>query len=684
MWSARLTSLLLGGIAAFVAVSPGSAADAPAKAGNSRITGVTIYPNSALVTREVDVPEGKGAVEVIAAGLPAQTLRHSLYSEGSAALRVLSTRFRTRQIVEDTRADVLKLQDDLAKLQTEKEKIDGDLSAVQANLNLLNKMENYTAATAADKGALNSEAAIALSKYVMEGRLARTKDLIGLQQQLKENRGKADTINRKLAQLSAGVQRSEYEAVIVVDRGNAGGGKVRMNYLVGSAAWRPQYKLRAGKAANDKVELEYLAAVVQQTGENWNDVEIVLSTAQPMLNATPPDLHVLRAAVVPPASVNPASIAECGDRVRLLRAEAQQELNAQRIVEGCKLCDTAAAMEQSFELLNPAAVGRSTGLVTKEGPSVIHRLRNRLTVPSRDEEQVMEVMQIDFTPEFYFKAVPVLTPHVYRLADLVNKSNSVLLPGETDIYLGSDFVGRMNLPLVAAGERFTAGFGVDPQLQVSRQLIDRSRDLHGGNQILRYRYRLAVNSFKNEKVQLQLWDRLPRAENDALGVSLVKSSIDVSRDAAYKRDQWTNGMLRWDLSVDPGMNGEKALAVTYEFTMELDKQLSVGSFAAATTPSPTPAMPATVANSPLEMRIRNNLGKLSPEDRRQAEAQRFCAVIEGARLGSRGTPIKVMVKGQPAWVCCGGCQDQATQHPDQTLAKLQQIIARVKAASPPQ
>ena len=511
MRSHRVMSLLLAGVAGCIMASSSLAADPPAvKASSSRITGVTVYPNSALVTRDVDVPEGQGSIEVIATTLPAQTLRHSLYTEGTPAVRVLSTRFRTRQIVEDTRADVVKLQEDLAKLQTEKEKLDADIAAVQANLTLLNKMENYTAATSADKGALNSESAIALSKYVMEGRLARTKDLVGLQQQLKENRGKADAIGRKVAQLTAGVSRTEYEAVVVVDRGNGGGGKVKLNYLVGSAAWRPHYKLRAGKAANDKVQLEYLAAVVQQTGENWNDVQIVLSTAQPMLNATPPDLQVLRASVVSPASVNPASIADCTDRVRMPAHRGAAGI--QRPAASCRAANSATPPRPWSKPSNcstPPPWPRNIDLITREGPSVIHRLRNKLTVPSRDEEQVMEVMQIEFTPEFYYKAVPVLTPHVYRLADLVNKSNSVLLPGETDIYVGTDFVGRMNLPMVAAGEHFTAGFGVDPQLQVARHLTERSRDVHGGNQILRYRYRLTVNSFKNEKVQMQLWDRLP-------------------------------------------------------------------------------------------------------------------------------------------------------------------------------
>ena len=51
---------------------------------------------------------------------------------------------------------------------------------------------------------------------------------------------------------------------------------------------------RAGKGEKDPVQVEYLAGVVQQTGEDWTNVKLILSTAQPMLNAAPPDLRILR------------------------------------------------------------------------------------------------------------------------------------------------------------------------------------------------------------------------------------------------------------------------------------------------------------------------------------------------------------------------------------------------------
>jgi peroxiredoxin len=82
-----------------------------------------------------------------------------------------------------------------------------------------------------------------------------------------------------------------------------------------------------------------------------------------------------------------------------------------------------------------------------------------------------------------------------------------------------------------------------------------------------------------------------------------------------------------------------------------------------------------------EAGIRASLAKLSPEDRRLAEEQRFCAVMNDSRLGSMGTPVKVMVKDQPVFLCCKGCSKKAQNNPDLTLAKVKELKGR-NAPSP--
>jgi hypothetical protein len=571
------------------------------KPATSRVIAVTIYQNSALVTREVDVPEEAGAIELVVTPLPPQTVDSSLYSEGTDGLRVLTTRYRMRPIQEDTREDVRKKEAELKELQLAALKLQSDISVLQLNLQMLTKLEGFTSASLqhqTEKGALNSEAIMALAKYVMENRATKSQTLVELQDHLRTNQEQTQFVQRQLQELAAGSSKTERDAVIIVDKKDPGAGKIRLNYLVNKASWKPQYKFRASKDNAKPIQLEYLAAIVQQSGEDWSNVDVILSTAEPMLNSAPPDLKMLEVAAIsrsagkpvadnPDISSNLEAFSKGQGKVQEaaqnLRKQAQKDLNARDNRENAILnWNRAADLEQGCELLalkiEDVRRGRQMPGGSREGPSITYRLNSKLSMPSRNDEQVIEVTKLEMAPEYYYKAVPVLTTHVYRLANLTNKSEYVLLPGEANMYIGKDFVGRSELPLVAIGEQFTAGFGVDPQLQVQRQMTDKTRTMQGDNQILKFEYRILISSYKSEPVKVQLWDRLPHAETEAVGVSLVKAQPEISTDALYLRENRPNNLLRWDLTVEPTMNGEKAMPVKYEFKLELGRQMMIGNF----------------------------------------------------------------------------------------------------------
>jgi hypothetical protein len=80
--------------------------------------------------------------------------------------------------------------------------------------------------------------------------------------------------------------------------------------------------------------------------------------------------------------------------------------------------------------------------------------------------------------------------------------------------------------------------------------------------------------------------------------------------------------------------------------------------------------------------IQANLAKLSPEDRKLAEEQGFCAVEIKNPLGSMGVPVKVTVKDQPVFLCCDSCETRAKAHADRTLTRVQQLKEK-KAETPP-
>ena len=97
-------------------------------------------------------------------------------------------------------------------------------------------------------------------------------------------------------------------------------------------------------------------------------------------------------------------------------------------------------------------------------------------------------------------------------------------------------------------------------------------------QVLKYEYRILVSSFKSQPVKLQVWDRLPKGENESVGVVLLKSTPELCTDGIYLRESRPNNLLRWDAEVPANCNGEKAFAINYEFRMELDRQMAITGF----------------------------------------------------------------------------------------------------------
>jgi uncharacterized protein (TIGR02231 family) len=551
----------------------------------SRVTAVTVYQGNALVSREVDGPDGKGLIELVVSPLPPETIDGSLFTESSDGIHVLTTRYRTRAVKEDTRDEVRKIEQQIKDFGDKTQEIQKQLEVISQNQLFLGKLENFTSATMqqmTEKGNLNSESTLKLANYVTDTRAAQAKLQVGLQQQLEGIKESVDFAKRQLDELAAGANKTLRDAVIVVDKANAAAARVRLSYLVGAATWRPQYKLHAG-SGKDPVQVEYLAAVEQQSGEDWTGVDLVLSTAQPTLNAAPPELFALNVGIAGHGNGAPGNISklESLNQSKALRQRAQQELNQSNAPQAGGYLNEAAASEQYAELLAQEDSDQASSASAREGPSVAFHLETKFTVPSRNDQQLVEVTRLDLPPAWFYKAVPILSPHVYRLATMSNKSKYVILPGEATMYLGSDFVGRMSLPLVAIGEEFTVGFGVDPQIQVDRQLANKTRSIQGGNQVLTYDYRVRVSSFKDADANVQIWDRLPKADNETVDVELLHALPDLSTDPAYLRNDRPKNLLRWDLTLKPGTNGEKAAVIAYDFKLQYDRNIAIGNFKAS-------------------------------------------------------------------------------------------------------
>ncbi len=73
-----------------------------------------------------------------------------------------------------------------------------------------------------------------------------------------------------------------------------------------------------------------------------------------------------------------------------------------------------------------------------------------------------------------------------------------------------------------------------------------------------------------------------------------------------------------------------------------------------------------------DSKVKENLAKLDPEDRRLAEEQRLCAVSD-APLGSMGVPVKVTFADGSAFLCCKACEKAARKNEATTLRKVAEL-----------
>lgn len=96
---------------------------------------------------------------------------------------------------------------------------------------------------------------------------------------------------------------------------------------------------------------------------------------------------------------------------------------------------------------------------------------------------------------------------------------------------------------------------------------------------------------------------------------------------------------------------------------------SAGSKSAA--PTVSSMRPSTPED--MDAKIKTALAKLPAEDRLLAEAQDYCPVRIGSRLGSMDKPFKMMIQNQPVFLCCKGCESDALANPKAILAKVAEL-----------
>jgi len=555
-----------------------------------RIEKVIVYRGQALVTRHLDVELPVGASEVIVTDLPGRIIADSLHARTDAPVSILSVRYREKPIGEDTREEVKQLDQHIEQLKREIYHIERKKGHLDNQWSMFIKLREFTVKakeTDLNNGLLQFKPINDLAKLILEKGENYINQTLDYEDRIADIKKELELLNRKRVQLNAGRNRTVRQAVLYTDTESAQKVSISLNYLVSGANWTPQYNLRADKD-NATVLIEYNAVINQISSEDWNEVAMSLSTAEPSMIASPPDLEPLEVTLQHP-SVQASGTQQQMRLQKLIQSDLsmvagelarKRQTESKKGISGQQKLNSLATENQSIILNVRADQARQfqselEDIARTEGVSVTYKLDGKLTMPSRSDQQLANIATVKTPAEFTLLASPLLTDYVYLQGRIHNQSNTIFLPGEASVFRNGEFVGSADVPLVTRAQKFVSGFGIDSAVKAKRRLLDKQTRIQGGNRIDTYQYRIALSNYHSWPVDLRLLDRLPNAENSSLNIELKEVTPALSTDSEYLSTQRKKGILRWDLRLESETSGENATDVEYTYTMEYDKSMRI-------------------------------------------------------------------------------------------------------------
>ncbi|MAW59569.1 MAG: hypothetical protein CMJ94_01895 [Planctomycetes bacterium] len=528
----------------------------------SQLDRVTIYSGQAMAERVFLVEAGEpGAMTVRVGPLPMTADRESFQTRvqgASAVLQGLEVRQRTGELAQSERDQlrlrIAALRDEQRALVAEREAITAGQGMLQAVMSSVGQdgLTGYTGMTLD-----NVFDFVTRQSAALDGRL----------QAYEQNRQKIEVQIRDLEQQLGGrasAARPYQEVDLNLFFQSAGTAEVRLLYLVSGASWEPVYDLRLDPDLTG-VDVGLVGRIYQQTDEDWEGVQVMLSTAQPQLGLDPPDLPRRWARVFEPAR----------SRRGLVSASAapSEDLAA---LESLGYLDEDGMADKRAELGREAAfVAAPVASVQDFGLSQQFALPERVDLVSGTQPRQFRLVDVplEVRPERYI--VPSLSQQAYLRAEVTSEAAAPLLPGVARIFLGPDYLGESSFPLLRQGDSTTLNLGIDPNLIVEYEVVLDQREEPGlfSSELSHthwYEARLKLSAAAREPVEVLIEEVLPVPQDDRIKISPYKMHAGALASEQDMEDRAEKGVWRWRMNLRPGQE----TAMRWGFVAKFNEKLT--------------------------------------------------------------------------------------------------------------
>jgi uncharacterized protein (TIGR02231 family) len=521
---------------------------APARAtdvrGTSRIDAVTVYRSGARVTRTLRAAVPAGDARVLVEGLPPELDDDSIRvtGKGGAAARIhgVSVDRVTRDAAVD--ADARAAEQRLVELQDEDASLGDRIRIAQARAALVESLRASYSEERARNLAVRPVSArewADLAAYADGELVAAAAERRKAEATRRELARRIEAARADLDRVRAKRGATTKTVAVEVSADDSTPVELSISYAVASAGWQPIWDARL-LPDEHRVELALGAAVTQATGEDWDDVRLAVSTAQPRRGLAVP--------VLEPRWLGRIEVPQVVARLR-----AAPSARAGRAEEAPPAAEAKADGAVVEAEVVQAQVDAGLLAATFTAPRRAH-------VDGSGAARRIALARWPLAAEIGRTAAPRVDPAAFLTAKIANETGVPLLPGTAAVYVGDELVGRAPLPSTPAGGELRLAFGADDRIEIERKVIERRHESAGllsKDEVWRYRVRIAARNRYAAPTALTLLDLVPASRDEKVEVRLLDGTTPATRE-----DPDRPGVRAWELALPA--RGEKVVELRYE------------------------------------------------------------------------------------------------------------------------
>lgn len=509
---------------------------------DSKISRVTVFLNRAQVTRELKTRVEAGRTNLILSGLTANLDQQSIQVSGKGAITILGINHNQNYLSDHNRPKSLQVLYDSIDIYRKQ------LLQEQHQKEVLNKEEQLLLNNQ-KIGGNNQNLTVNELKAMADFYRSRLSDIgagkIKSDERIKKINERIAKLNQQIREQNDLYNRNTSEIVVSVSADVATAVELEVNYIVANAGWYPVYDLRAANTRSP-VQLNYKANVFQSTGEEWKNVRLKLSTANPSLGGVKPELYSWYLDFYSPAAKS--RIAEQKIMLRGMSSIPAQEKATDEMV-----LEEAATISDFTQTIQ-------TSLNTEFDISLPY------TVSSASKPTLVDIRNHEMNAEYLYSTAPKLDQDAFLLARATGWEEFSLLPGEANVFFEGTFVGKSYIDPNVIKDTLSVSLGRDKRIVVKREKLKdfTTRRTIGSNIRESFAWEVSVRNTKNEAVKILVEDQVPVSQNSQIEVTV----LDVA-GAKYNKD---TGKLVWEMNLQP--NETKKVVFKYEVKYPKDKTIS--------------------------------------------------------------------------------------------------------------